>query len=186
MPTCRPLLDVIALIPDARKRRGKRHPLAGVLALACVAMLCGARSHSTVAEWGHTYWEVDPGLLRRLGLGRHGPPSNATVHPLLRRIDVGVLEWALGHWTQEVLAVVAAPEGHLEGIAMEWKSLRGTRTDGLPGLHLLSKVSHRLGLALGQIPVGEKTNEIPLAHMLLAGLLVEGVNAGLNLALRRV
>jgi predicted transposase YbfD/YdcC len=174
MPTCRPLLDVIATIPDVRRARGKRHPLVGVLALACVAMLCGARSYSAVAEWGHTYWEVDPALLVSLGLGRHGPPSSATLYRIFRRIDVGALEWALGHWTQAVLAAVPAPAGHLEGIAMDGKTLRGTRTDTLPGLHLLAAVSHRLGLTLGQIPVGEKTNEIPLAHTLLAGLLLDG------------
>lgn len=174
MHPCRPLLDVIATIPDVRDRRGKRHPLAGVLALACVATLCGARSYSAVAEWGHTYNEVDPALLRSLGLGRHGPPSSATIHRIFRRIDVGALEWALGHWAQAILAAVPAPAGHLEGIAMDGKTLRGTRTDTVPGLHLLSAVSHRLGLTLGQIPVGEKTNEIPLAHTLLAGLLLEG------------
>ena len=35
-------------------------------------------------------------------------------------------------------------------------------------------MSHRLGLTLGQVPVGEKTNEIPLAHTLLDGLLLAG------------
>ena len=35
-------------------------------------------------------------------------------------------------------------------------------------------MSHRLGLTLGQVPVGEKTNEIPLAHTLLDGLLLGG------------
>jgi predicted transposase YbfD/YdcC len=174
MPSCRPLLDGIATIPDVRNRRGRRHPLAGVLALACVATLCGARSYSAVAEWGHTAREVDPALLRSLGLRRHGPPSSATIPRIFRRIDVGALEWALGHWAQEVLAAVPAPAGHLEGIALDGKTLRGTRTDGVPGLHLLSAVSHRLGLTLGQIPVGEKTNEIPLAHTLLVGLLLEG------------
>ena len=174
MPTCRPLLDVIATIPDVRDRRGKRHPLAGVLALACAATLCGVRGYSAVAEWGHTYREVDPALLRSLGLGRHGPPSSATIHRIFRRIDVGVLEWALGHWAQEVPAAVPAAEGQLEGVAVDGKTLRGTRTDAVPGLHLLAAVSHRLGLTLGQIPVGEKTNEIPLAHTLLAGLLLEG------------
>jgi predicted transposase YbfD/YdcC len=174
MPSCRPLLDVIATIPDVRARRGKRHPLAGVLALACVATLCGARSYGVVAEWGHTAREVDPALLRSLGLGRHGAPSSATLHRIFRRIDVGALEWALGHWAQEVLAAVPAPAGQLEGIALDGKTLRGTRTEAVPGLHLLSAVSHRLGLTLGQIPVGEKTNEIPLAHTLLVGLLLEG------------
>jgi predicted transposase YbfD/YdcC len=85
-----------------------------------------------------------------------------------------VLEQVLGQWAQEVLAALPAPAGHLEGIAMDGKTLRGTRTEGVPGLHLLAAVSHRLGLTLGQVPVGEKTNEIPLAHTLLDGLLLAG------------
>jgi hypothetical protein len=103
-------------------------------------------------------------------------PSLAWAHLELGETseDEGVLEWALGHRAQEVLAAVSAPEGHLEGIALDRKTLRGTRTDAVPGLHLLSAVNHRLGLTLRQIPVGEKTNEIPLAHTLLVGLLLEG------------
>jgi hypothetical protein len=122
---------------------------------ACVATLCGTRSYSAVAEWGHTYNEVDPALLRSLGLSRHGPPSSATIHRIFRRINVDALEWALGQWAQEAVAAVPVPAVHLEGIAMDGKTLRGTRTAAVPGLHLLAAVSHRLGLTLGQIPVGE-------------------------------
>jgi predicted transposase YbfD/YdcC len=156
MHLCRPLLDVIARLPDPRRAQGKRHPLGGVLALASAAL------------------EVDPLLVARLGLGRHGPPSTATLHRIFRWLDVAALEAALGRWMQEVLAAVPTPKGQVDGIAMDGKTLRGTRTDGVPGLHLLAAVSHRLGLTLEQVPVGEKTNEIPLAHTLLAGLLLEG------------
>ncbi|MGH2387199.1 MAG: ISAs1 family transposase [Chloroflexota bacterium] len=174
MRPCPPLLDVIGTIPDVRQARGKRHPLAGVLALACAATLCGARSYSAMAEWGRTYGEVDPALLRSLGLREHGSPSAATLHRIFRWLNVAALEAALGHWAQAVLAALPRPVGLGEGVALDGKTLRGTRRDGAPGVHLLSAVSHRLGLTLGQVPVGVKTNEIPLAHTLLAGLLVQG------------
>ncbi len=35
----RPLIEVLAEMPDFRSNRGKRHPLAAILALACSAML---------------------------------------------------------------------------------------------------------------------------------------------------
>lgn len=62
----------------------------------------------------------------------------------------------------------------LDGIAIDGKTLRGARTQGAPGAHLLSAVSHRLGLTLGQVAVDDKTNEIPLAPALLAGLVLKG------------
>src|SRR5882724_6239998 len=125
MRPCRPLLDVIATIPDVRRARGKRHPLAGVLLLACAATLCGMRSYSAMAEWGHTAQEVDAALLPRLGLGRHGPPSAATVHRIFRWLDVTALEQAPDRWADEVLAALLPPAGQLEGIAMDGKTLRG-------------------------------------------------------------
>ena len=130
---CRPLVDGIGSIPDVRRARGKRHPLGGVLALACAATLCGARSYGAMAEWGHVALEVDPGLLASLGLGRHGPPSASTLHRVFRWLDVGALERALGGWAQAVLAAQPAPAGQLEGIAMDGTTLRGTRAGGGAG-----------------------------------------------------
>ena len=48
-----PLVDVLAEIPDPRKARGKRHPLPALLALTCVALLCGYQSLLAVSEWAH-------------------------------------------------------------------------------------------------------------------------------------
>ena len=52
---CRPLIEVLAEVPDFRRARGKRHPLAAILALACVAILCGYRSYGAMADWGRNY-----------------------------------------------------------------------------------------------------------------------------------
>ena len=37
----RPLLEVLAEMPDFRRSRGKRHPLSAMLAMACCAVLGG-------------------------------------------------------------------------------------------------------------------------------------------------
>jgi len=42
------VLRALAKVPDPRSRSGRRHPLPAVLALATVAMLCGARSRSAI------------------------------------------------------------------------------------------------------------------------------------------
>ena len=73
-----------------------------------------------------------------------------------------------------MLRATPATPGAVEGIALDGKTLRGSRKQGAPAVHLLSAVSHRLGLTLGQQAVDDTTNEIPLAPVLLRGLLLEG------------
>jgi predicted transposase YbfD/YdcC len=60
------------------------------------------------------------------------------------------------------------------GLAIDGKTLRGSRKQGAPLTHLLSAVSHHLGLTLGQTPVDDKTNEITAVHTLLEGLVLRG------------
>ena len=38
VPQARPLIEILAEIPDFRSNHGKRHPLAAILALACRAL----------------------------------------------------------------------------------------------------------------------------------------------------
>jgi hypothetical protein len=168
---CRPLVSVLADIPDPRSRQGRRHPLPAVLTLACVAMLCGYQSYGAIAEWARNYGRR---WARAVGLTHPTPPCAATLHTILRTLDRTQVDAVLGAWAEEVVAALA-PAGHeLEGVAMDGKTLRGSRQHGVPGAHLLAAVSQRLGLTLGQTAVGAKTNEIPCAETLLAGLVLEG------------
>lgn len=48
----RPLVEVLAEVPDFRKSQGRRHPLGAVLALAFAATLCGYKSYGAMAQWG--------------------------------------------------------------------------------------------------------------------------------------
>lgn len=172
MLPCPPLIEYIAALPDPRKARGKRHPLCAVVALAVVATLCGCRSYTAMAEWGRTYGAE---IGRALGFTRERTPCAATFYQLFRRLDRVALEACLSSWVTGVLAALPPENPPVPpGVAMDGKTLRGSRKQGAPLTHLLSAVSHRLGLTLGQVAVGDKTNEITALHTLLAGLLLDG------------
>lgn len=175
-----PLVEALRAVAECRSRSGRRHPLVAVLATACAAMLCGARGYSAIADWGRDYAAAHPDLGAALGFTHQPLPCAATYFHVLRRLDRAQFEAVLGAWAETVLAATAPPAaggGAVEpgeGVAVDGKTLRGSRKQGAPGVHLLSAVSHRLGLTLGQAGVDEKTNEIPVAPAVLAGLLLEG------------
>lgn len=167
----RPLREVVAEIPDGRHARGKRHPLPAVLLLSLAAMLCGYRSYAAIAAWGRNY---GPEVLAALGFTRVSPPCAATLYRIFRSLDVQVLEARLGAWAEEVLAALPGAEGTREALALDGKTLRGSRKAGAPGAHLLSALSHRLGLTVRQEAIPAKKGEQAALHTLLAGLLIEG------------
>lgn len=164
------LVDELARIPDPRKARGKRHPLRAMLAMACVALLCGYRSLLAISEWAHNY-----GLeyLGRFGFTRRYPPSQATWYRVLGSIDWQALESILSGWVECVLTVLD-DDNKWEGVALDGKTLRGSKKQGATDVHLLSALSHRLAITLTQIAVSDKTNEIGAVGDLLVGLVMPG------------
>src|SRR5579863_10088282 len=63
------LLDLLAQVPDPRKRRGRRHKLAGLLAVGVAAVIAGSRSFTAIGQWAA---EAGPEVLAVLGAVR-GP-----------------------------------------------------------------------------------------------------------------
>src|SRR5215475_1443565 len=170
VPQTRPLIEVLAEIPDFRSHHGRRHPLGAILALACSAMLCGYRSYTAIAEWGRHY---GASLVQALGF-THRSPCAATLHTVLRRVDREVVEAKLGAWAEGLLGEAPRTEEIEEAIAIDGKTLRGSKKQGAPGAHLLSALAHRVGLTLAQQAVDDKTNEIPVVLDLLQHLVLEG------------
>lgn len=59
-------------------------------------------------------------------------------------------------------------------LAIDGKTLRGSAGQGACDTHLLSAVSHGLGLTLFQEAVPDKTNEIGAVQTVLGALVLEG------------
>ena len=63
------LLDLLSQVPDPRKRRGRRHQLAGLLAVGVAAVIAGSRSFAAIGQWAE---DAGPDVLAALGADR-GP-----------------------------------------------------------------------------------------------------------------
>jgi|SRR5450432_4168593 hypothetical protein len=135
------LKRALAAVPDPRSRHGRRHPLPAILALATVAMLCGARSLYAIAQWGR---EQPGDVVRTLGFTRQQTPGVATLHRVFKTLDVEVFEAMLAQWAQ------AALRGRGEAIAIDGKALRGIHGEQLPGVRLVAADDIQTGLVLAQ------------------------------------
>ena len=130
------------------------------------------RSYRAIAAWGRT---SDRTLVRALGFTHEPTPCAATLFHVFRRLDRDDLERRLGARAATVLQATTPVDAHpVEGIALDGKTLRGSQKQGAPGAHLLSAVSHRLGLTLAQTGVDDTTNGITAAPTVLANLVLAG------------
>src|SRR5215212_3517109 len=167
----RPLIDVLREVPEARKRRGIRHPQVALLALACAAMLCGRTSYSQIAAWGRSYGRSQRAVLDALGFTHPILPCEVMFSHLFRKLDVAAFERVLADWAAPILTATGA--GVSEGVAVDGKWLRGSAKRGTPGAHLLAAVSHRLQQTVGHVAI-EDGDEVAACRTLLAELLLEG------------
>jgi len=137
----RSLLAAFATVPDPRKRRGRRHPLPAILALATAAMLSNAHSLYAIWQWGR---EQEPALVAALGFTRAKTPAVSTLHEVFSQLDVVAFEAAVQGWAQGQLG------DRREAIAIDGKGLRGIHGEELPGVRLVAAYSDTAGLVLAQ------------------------------------
>jgi hypothetical protein len=171
----RPLIEVLREVPEARKRRGIRHPQPALLALACAAMLCGRTTSGQIAAWGRSYGRSQRPVLDALGFTHPILPCEVTFYHLFRKLDVQAFEGCLAAWAEPILAATApaAPAGAGEGIAIDGTVVRGSAKRGAPGAQLLAAVSHRLQQTVGQVVVPDG-DEGGACRQMLATLVREG------------
>ena len=167
----RHLIDILSEVPDPRNAKGKRHPLCAILALAVIAMMCGYRSYSAIAEWGRTY---APALVKALGFTHAKTPCAATFHNLFKRLDIAQLEAVLSQWVVQTLERLPVVSSQL-AVSIDGKTLRGSAKQQATVSHLLSVVSHQLGVTIVQKAVDTKTNEIPISTEILSAFDVKGM-----------
>ncbi|GIW09475.1 MAG: hypothetical protein KatS3mg061_0532 [Dehalococcoidia bacterium] len=116
-----------AQVPDPHRPRGRRHPLAAILATA--AMPGGARSLDAIGQEGRL---PEPAVVKALSVPREQTPPVATLHRVVSRPDVGAFAAVPRTWAQANLGDRA------ETIAIDDKELTGNHGGALPGVPLVA------------------------------------------------
>jgi predicted transposase YbfD/YdcC len=153
------LLDLLGQVPDPRKRRGRRHPLAGLLAVGIAAVIAGSRSFAAIGQWAA---DAGPEVLAVLGAVR-GAAEESTFRRAFALVSPDVLDRVLGAW----LHTRAVRAGGRLVIAIDGKTVRGARSKDGKAPHLVAALAHGIGAVLGQAAVDAKSNEIPAVRELL-------------------
>jgi len=154
------LLDLLSQVPDPRKRRGRRHQLAGLLAVGAAAVIAGSRSFAAIGQWAA---DAGPDVLAALGADR-GPADESTYRRAFALVGADALDQVPGAWLF-TRAVRAA--GRLV-IAVDGKAVRGAKGKDGKAPHLVAALAHGIGAVLGQVAVNAKSNEIPAVRDLLS------------------
>jgi predicted transposase YbfD/YdcC len=152
----------LAEVPDPRSRRGVRHPLTAVVTAAVCAVVAGYRSYTAIAEW---IADVPDATVLAVGIAPERRPSEAMIRRLLQALDPDLLTAAIGVWL-----VGRAATGTAAGrraIAVDGKSLRGSRTADSAAQHVLAACDQNTKTVLASTDVGSKTNEITRFRPLL-------------------
>jgi hypothetical protein len=157
----RTLFDVLGAIGDRRGRKGRQFPLQAILAIAIAGMLAGANDLRAIFRWGR---RLKPEALALFGINR--APCHATYHYVFRSLDGDALAKALGEF-----ACAGGAPGH---IAIDGKTLKGSRRLDAKALHVLSAFAAGLSCVVGDIVVDPSQNEITAALTFLKELPIEG------------
>lgn len=154
-------------VKDPRTSNATRHDLHEMLMTALLCVICGGQTCTDMELFGRSKEE----FLRRFMRLEHGIPSHDAFSALFRILDPDCLGGAL-------LRLAADWAGRLgpDVIAIDGKTLRRSFEDASKRtpLHLVNAFAAGARLALGQVRVDGKSNEITAMPALLELLDIEG------------
>jgi predicted transposase YbfD/YdcC len=158
---------------DPRAARGVRHRLDEVLAVMIFAVICGAEDCEGIADFG----QAKEAWLRTFLTLRYGIPCGETFRRILAALDPDALEACLMGWLKGWKAYRRGPH-----VAMDGKRLRSSfdRASGKAAIHMVGAWATESGLALAQLAVDSKENEITVLPRLLKLLDLRGATVTLD------
>ena len=152
-------------LPDPRLGRLCRHELLDIIVIAICAVICGQYAWTDIAFYGRDHYHWLKTFLRL----PNGIPSHDCFRYVFTRLDPQAFQRCFSCWIAALSKVT-----DLKHIAIDGKTLRGSRCPGKAALHLVSAWVSANQLTLGQVAVDGKSNEITAIPRLLQILELHG------------
>ena len=186
---CCDLLELFAGVSDGRAGQGRDHPVAAVLALAAAAVVAGMKGYTAITGW---VADVPPAILAdlylRSGAAPAPPPSKTTIWRVLTDADAGAFDVAVGTWLMSLAGFTApAAAGRDTGeedcppalmqVRLDGKAIRGAKDADGNQVRLLAALvgpDAASSVVAAQAEVGKKTNEVPMAAVVLGQIDLDG------------
>jgi predicted transposase YbfD/YdcC len=156
-----------AELDDPRESAGRRHKLLDIIAIAVCATICGADNWVAIAAFGQS----KEAWLRTFLTLPHGIPSHDTFRRVFAILDREQFQECYMAWVQAIVELLPG-----QVIAIDGKTARGSHEgrDVSLATHTVSAWGTANGVALGQVTVMNKSNEITAIPELLYLLELSG------------
>jgi len=159
------LIEHFKALPDPRVQRTQDHDLIDILVIAVCTLLCAGESFNDMEDFGHAKYDWFKTFLTL----RNGIPSHDTFNRVFATLDPRAFLDCFLRWTQSLRQAVAQ-----EIVALDGKALRRALNADQSVKYVVSAWAEDNGLVLGQLKVGDKSNEITALPELLRVLELTG------------
>lgn len=161
----RSLIEHFQGLPDPRVNRTRDHLLLDILVIGICTLLCGGESFNDMEDFGYakqdwlkTFLELPAGI-----------PAHDTFNRVFAALDPQRFQACFMGWTQSLRTAISG-----EIVAIDGKALRRAMNKGQSTKYIVNAWARQNGLALGQLKVADKSNEITAVPKLLRVLELAG------------
>jgi predicted transposase YbfD/YdcC len=161
----RSLVEYLEEISEPRMKRRRKHKLVDILVIGLCSMLTGGEGFNDMALFGR----IKRDWLNNFLELPHGIPSHDTFNRVFAAIDPHCFLECFIRWVQGLCPTLAG-----DVVAIDGKALRRALDEGASIPYIVSAWASENGLALGQVKVDDKSNEITAIPQLLQALALQG------------
>ncbi|WP_238537759.1 ISAs1 family transposase, partial [Zavarzinella formosa] len=158
-----PIREFFSDLRDARVGGRCGHDLPDIVLIVLCGTIAGLDDFVSIADYAgsrQAWLKERPGLKLRNGI-----PSHDTLNRVFALIRPDDFHECFLQWV-----ALACDRMKIPQIAIDGKSLRGSRKGASQALHIVSAWATKAGLPLAQVQTGEKSNEITAIPELLEAL----------------